>query len=127
MSRTVRANALRERIRAALDDAFLPDVIVTVDPLEAANGREHGAVVILAPALEFTTWNQTEETWTLHVVIGPKPVMFDEWDALDDIITALQSASINLATGEPQDFAVITGEAAWPGYALTLTPDTVFD
>src|SRR5690606_24180635 len=75
MSRRDRAIALRDEIRDACTAAGLSRVLVTIDPLEAANGYTYGVVVIVPPKIDFTSWNETVETWTVHVAAGP-------WDDL---------------------------------------------
>lgn len=127
MTRRQRADALCTQIRTACDLASLPHVIVTTDPLEASAGYTHGIVVIVPPKLDFTSWNETVETWTLHVGAGPWDNVIGAWDVIEDIIQAMRDASINLASGEPTPLLIAPGEPAMPGYVLELEPDPIHD
>lgn len=127
MNRRERGNALRDRIQEACEDAGLRHVIVTTDPLEAPAGYSHGLVVIVPPKLDFTSWTETVETWTLHVAAGPWDNIIAAWDVIEDIIHAMRAASINLASGEPTPMQVSPGEPAMPGYELELEPDPIHD
>jgi len=125
MSRLARAEALRTEIDAAC--ASLDHVLVTLDPREAKAGYTYGVVVIVPPELTFTSWYETEETWTLHIAAGPWDDLGAAWDTIDAIITALRAAHINLASGEPTPIQVLDREPPWPGYVLTLEPDPIHD
>lgn len=127
MSRRDRAIALRDQIKAACNGAGLDLVIVTLDPLEAAAGYTHGVVVVVPPRLEFTSWTETVETWTLHVAAGPFDNVLAAWDTIDLIVEAMRAGEINLADGEPAPMLVADGEPAMPGYELTLVPDPIYD
>lgn len=127
MTRQDRARALRDQIKAACDAAGLDLVMVTVDPLEVAAGYTHGVVVVLPPRLEFTSWNETEETWTIHVAAGPWDNVLIAWDTIDLIIDAMRGGEVNLADGEPTPMLVADGEPPMPGYEITLVPDPIYD
>lgn len=127
MSTRERAIQLRDDIEAACDAAGLDHVLVTIDPLEAGAGYTYGAVVVLPPKLEFTSWNETTETWTVHVAAGPWDDINAAWDTLEGIIGAMRAAAINLANGTPSPMLVADGEPPMPGYELELVPDPIHD
>lgn len=127
MSRLDRGQELVTAATAACLAAGLTKVIVTLDPRQAPSGYNHGFIFVVPPRLEFTTWTETTETWTLHVAAGPWDDAHAAWRTLDAIIEALRAANINLASGEPAQMQVASGEPPMPGYVLELTPDPVTD
>lgn len=127
MSRRARALDLLADIQDSLTTAGLTNVLVTMDPGSTAAGYGSGLVVVVPPRLEFTSWYETEETWTVHVAAGPWDDILAAWDTLDAIIDALRAGHINLASGDPTPLIVNPGEPPLPGYEFELEPAPIHD
>lgn len=125
MSRRTRATELVAQIRAALDAAGLTGVIATADPGDIGSAYSNGLVLVNAPRLTFTTWDETEEVWTLHVAAGPWDNQLAAWDVLDAILLALSAGQINMNTADPTTIQFIAGEPGLPGFVIELNPDQV--
>lgn len=125
-ARITRGQQLRDQIDGMLVAAGLPDVVVTLDVGRAHNGYRNGFVLVVPPRLNFTTWTEVEETWTLQIAAGPYDDPLAAWAVLDGILEALREGRLNMADAEPNPIQVVSNEPAWPGYVVTLNPDTVY-
>lgn len=118
------ARALQTAIIDLLELAGLPDVEVSLNPLDIPSGARHGIVVIAPPDLEFPTHSITETTHELAIVAGPADNVPAAWATLDAIIEALRPLGLQAARADM--FAIKVG-APLPGYIVTLHPDTLID
>jgi hypothetical protein len=108
---------------ALADDPDTTGAVATTDALLVPSGARNGIVLVQPPDLTFTNFQFTDPTWTLLVVAGPPDNHLAAWERIDAIIHALETAGINLATGEPVGFQPLDKNAPLlPAYQLTLNP-----
>lgn len=97
------------------------EVTVTDQPHEAVGAVLSGApaLLILPPAIEYTTFHARTATWTLWV-IAPSGDPTEALGLFEPILDALADP-LGLADATPETYDI--RDRTFPGYTLTLTTE----
>lgn len=115
------ALTLQARAAAAVSDAGVDDVLVTLDGEAVPGQLDSGASVVLItpPAVEHTGAAVTVETWTVYAIVGESVDVDVYWPALDAIADALADP-LEVDRSEAMVWRARNG-LEYPALQLTLT------
>lgn len=110
-----------ERLKTQIENV-LGDLVdlVTLDGT-GVKPQTRAAVVIFAPEVTFTTFDEVELVWTFAAVAGPARDPLAAWTQLDKILTRLHQSGLNIDTASPGTFG-LAGNGNMPAYEITLNP-----
>lgn len=126
--RVARALDLLDEIEEALEDAAVPNadkVTVSSDDrdIDKTAHQQHGVIVVLpGPKITYPGPGVQSFEWQIVMVCKATSNPLDSWQRLDELLGALESR-FEFTEAVPGNMPRPDGQAALPGYTITLTDE----